>query len=270
MANDTKTKPKKDEVIEKKSKTKTTKKEEPTESSLYFFYTEGCGWCKKVMPHIDALNEEGHNILKLDLANGDNRKLQDEVKKEYSHQCGTPYFVDGETGNTICGFREKDVLEKWAKGEEIPQPVRPTGPPPKLPLHGADDKEVNKWKKEYGEWLKKNEKLPNVKPADELLAMPRPKSDPPPPPTPTATDEELNEWKGKYEAWSKENSHLPNMVPGDTIVERFKQRRDAQANPNQPNVQQVPNNNSLSPDQNARLTRLEQKVDKLIKHLGVK
>ena len=27
---------------------------------------------------------------------------------------------------------------------------------------------------------------------------------------------------------------------------------------------------SLTPDQNARLSRLEQKVDKLIKHLGVK
>ena len=46
-----------------------------SESKLYFFYTIGCGWCKKVMPHIDALNEEGHNILKLDLADGDNKKL---------------------------------------------------------------------------------------------------------------------------------------------------------------------------------------------------
>ena len=260
MANDTKTKPKKDEVIEEKSK-KTTKEE----SALYFFYTQGCGWCKKVMPHVDELIKEGHEILKLDLADGDNQKLQNEVKAEYKAQCGTPWFVDAETGNQICGFREKDVLEKWAKGEEIPQPVRPTGPPPNPPLHGASEEDEGKWKKEYNEWYKKNDKLPNVKTAEELLKLPRPKSDPPKPPTPTATDEELEKWKKEYDVWSKENSHLPNMIPSDTIVERFKQRRDAQGNQSA-----MQGGAKLSPDQEARLTRVEQKLDKLIKHLGVK
>ena len=55
-------------------------KEEKKESALYFFYTTGCGWCNKAMPFIDELNKEGYEILKLDLADGDNRKLQDEVK----------------------------------------------------------------------------------------------------------------------------------------------------------------------------------------------
>ena len=50
--------------------------------------------------------------------------------------------------------KEKDVLEKWAKGEEIPQPVRPTGPPPKPPLMGASKEEEEKWTKEYDEWYK--------------------------------------------------------------------------------------------------------------------
>ena len=142
MANDTKTKPKKDEVIEEKSK-KTTKEE----SALYFFYTQGCGWCKKVMPHVDELIKEGHEILKLDLADGDNQKLQNEVKAEYKAQCGTPWFVDAETGNQICGFREKDVLEKWLAGEDIPAPPRPKGPIPKIPLMGAPESEIKNWKK---------------------------------------------------------------------------------------------------------------------------
>ena len=259
MTEDTKVKPKEVEVSN-------TKTQEEKESSLYFFYTQGCGWCKKVMPHVDALIKEGYDILKLDLVDGDNRKLQEEVKKEYKHQCGTPYFVDGETGNTICGFREKDILEKWAKGEEIPQPVRPTGPPPKPPLMGASKKEEKTWKKEYDEWYKKNKKLPNVKTADELLKLPRPKSDPPKPPSPNATDKELDKWKEDYDKWMKKNSHLPNMIPGETIVQRFKQRRDGQGNiPNQP--AQATN---LNPEQEARLQRVEQKLDKLIKHLGVK
>ena len=172
----------------KKSKTKST------ETSLYYFFTQGCGFCKKVDPIVDELIKEGHNILKLDLADGNNRSLQDEVKNKYNAQCGTPWFVDGETGNQICGYREKDVLEKWAKGEEIPQPVRPTGPPPKVPLMDASDEEVKTWKKEYGEWYKKNEKLPNVKDAEQMLKLPRPKTEPPKPPSPTASDKELDKW----------------------------------------------------------------------------
>ena len=239
--------------------------DDEADSPWYYFYSQGCGWCKRVDPIVDTLISEGYDILKLDLADGNNKKLQDEVKKEYKHQCGTPYFVNSETGNSICGFREKDVLEKWAKGEEIPQPVRPTGPPPKPPLHGASEEDEGKWKKEYNEWYKKNDKLPNVKTAEELLKLPRPKSDPPKPPTPTATDEELEKWKKEYDVWSKENSHLPNMIPSDTIVERFKPRRDAQGNQSA-----MQGGAKLSPDQEARLTRVEQKLDKLIKHLGVK
>ena len=244
--------------------------EEKKESTLYFFYTTGCGWCKKVEPLIDELNNEGYEILKLDLADGDNRKLQDAVKKEYKHQCGTPYFVDSETGNTICGYREKDVLEKWAKGEEIPQPVRPTGPPPKVPLMDASDEEVKTWKKEYGKWYKKNKELPNVKEAEQLLKLPRPKTEPPKPPMPNLNDEQLNKWGEEYSKWTEENKHLPNLLPVETILERFKQRRDGVNNP--PSNNQQPNvvTKSISPEAEARITRVEQKLDKLMKHLGVK
>ena len=186
-----------------KAKTSEKKKTKSKESTLYYFYTQGCGWCKRVDPIVDTLISEGYDILKLDLANGDNQSLVNEIKKEYNHQCGTPYLVDSESGNMICGYREKDILEKWAKGEEIPQPVRPTGPPPKVPLMDADDKETDKWKKEYNEWYKKNDKLPNIKTADEVLSLPRPKTEIPTPPNMNSTDEELSKWQKGYDKWSK-------------------------------------------------------------------
>jgi len=261
-----------------KSKNTTKVKEEPLvevkeqkkESTLYFFYTTGCGWCKKVIPLIDELNKDGYDILKLDLADGDNRKLQDEVKKEYKHQCGTPYFVDSETGNTICGFRENDVLEKWAKGEEIPQPVRPTGPPPKMPLMGASKEEETKWKKEYNIWYKKNDKLPNVKSADEMLKLPRPKTEPPKPPGQGADDKAIDEWVKEYDVWKEKNSHLPGLIEGKQIADRFKAARDGNPMPNQPGQQPPMAGGGLNPEAEARITRIEQKVDKLIRHLGVK
>ena len=237
---------------------------EETASQWYYFYSQGCGFCKKAEPIVDELNKEGHNILKLDMAEADNQGLSNELKKEYKAQCGTPWFINAETGHQVCGFREKDIIEKWVKGEEIPQPVRPTGPPPKVPLMGADAKEIKSWKKEYNVWYKKNEKLPNVKTASQLLELPRPKTDPPKPPAPNADDKALNTWKEEYDKWAEENTHLPNVIPGDTIVERFKQRRDGVAN--QPSGGAA----KLNPEQEARLQRVEQKLDKLIKHLGVK
>ena len=83
---------------------------------------------------------------------------------------------------------------------------------------------------------------------------------------PQTTDEQIDSWGEEMKVWQEENKHLPNMIPSETIVQRFKQRRDAQAN--QPPM--GPTTAKLSPDQEARLTRVEQKLDKLIRHLGVK
>ena len=72
-----------------KSKEKSQVKEENVEvveetSPWLYFYSVGCGWCKRVDPLVDQLNEEGHNILKLDLADPDNQALNAELKKEYN------------------------------------------------------------------------------------------------------------------------------------------------------------------------------------------
>ena len=111
--------------IKPKEVSKNTKTEETKESSWYYFYSVGCGFCKRVDPIVDELIKEGHDILRLDVAEGDNQKLTQELKKEYNVQCGTPWFINAETGKGVCGFREKDVLEKWLKGEDIPEPPRP-------------------------------------------------------------------------------------------------------------------------------------------------
>ena len=68
----------------KTKENKTAKKQDstPQEPTLYFFYTQGCGWCKKVDPIVDELIADGYEILKLDLADGENNKLQAEIKKE--------------------------------------------------------------------------------------------------------------------------------------------------------------------------------------------
>jgi thiol-disulfide isomerase/thioredoxin len=251
-----------------KSKDKKVKEEvkenSPTQSTLYYFYTVGCGFCKKAEPIVDELIKEGHDILKLDLAEKDNQGLKKELHDKYGKQCGTPWFIDAETGNQLCGYREKNIIEKWVNGEDIPAPPRPNSPPPKIPFMKAPESEVNQWKKDYDKWCVDNQHVPNLPSVDELLSRPRPNTQPPTAPQPNATDEQIEEWGAKYEEWAKDNTHLPNLQPAKTIVNRLKQQRDQRNNP-QP-VNSVPSN----PDLEARFQRIEQKMDKLIKHLGVK
>ena len=180
-------------------------------SPLYYFYSQGCGFCKKSEPIIDELNKEGHDILKLDLADKDNAAINKELKEKYKAQCGTPWFINAETGHQICGFREKDIVEKWVKGEEIPEPPRPKGPPP-------------------------------------------------PPPQDMENKDQVEEWKTKYEAWVKENDHMPNLPPSDQMLQRIKQQKKMMEQ------RQAQQNGNLE----VRISIMEQKLDRLLNHLGVK
>jgi len=241
-------------------------KQEKQESQWYYFYSQGCGFCKKSEPIVDELNKSGKygEILKLDLAQGDNQKLNSELKKEYNAQCGTPWFINAETGKGICGYREKDVIEKWLNGEDIPEPPRPKGPMPKLPLGNAGQKEIDAWKKDYRVWKKENSHLPNLQTTEQILERPRPNTEPPAPPAVNANDEQLDEWSKSYNKWKKENSHLPNLQPVENILDNFKRRRDAM------NAQNSNNTSGVNIALENKIKSMESKLDKLIKHLGVK
>ena len=241
------------------------KNEEGTSPWLYF-YSVGCGFCKRVDPIVDELIKDGHDILKLDVSDPDNAGLNNEIKTKYSTQCGTPWFINSETGKGVCGYREKDVLEKWLDGEDIPAPPRPKSPMPKPPLMECPKEEEEKWIEDYAKWSEENSHLPNLQTAQQILDRPRPKTEPPKPPLPNFTDEQFDEWGKEYDKWRSKNDHLPNLQPGSTIVQRFKQR--GAPGQVQGQASQVPS--GITPDQNARIQRLEQKMDKLMKHLGVK
>ena len=246
-----------EEVKNNAENTKDVEVVEETQSPWYYFYSVGCGFCKKVEPIVDELNKDGHDILKLDVSDPENQKISQELKKEYKAQCGTPWFINIETGKQVCGYREKDVLEKWLNGEDIPAPPRPKGPMPKIPLMGVDGKEEAKWKKDYKEWAEENSHLPNLQSADQILARPRPKTEPPKPPMPNSTDEQLDEWGKEYDKWVGENKHLPNLQPSKVILDRMKNARNQQMPTGGGNLEQ-------------RIGMLEQKLDRLMNHLGVR
>ena len=187
--------------------------EEEKLSPLYYFYSVGCGFCKRVDPIVDELIKEGHDILKLDLSDKENQEVQKEVKEKYNLKCGTPWFVNADTGHQICGFREKDILLKWVNGEEIPEPPKPKSPPPKPPQN-FDNKE------------------------------------------------QVDAWKTEYEKWKTENDHMPNLPTTDQMLQRLQQQKKMME-------QRQQQQGGANPVLEARISMIEQKLDRLLKHLGV-
>ena len=177
------------------------------ESTLYYFNSVGCAFCKKIDPIVEKLNKEGYDILSLDIAEKDNQGLHREIENKYDLRCGTPFLVDGSNGNNICGEANEEMIKKWVDGEEIPKPPTPKSPAPPLPQNFDDEEKIDKFKKDY------------------------------------------NKWK-------KENKHLPNLHSAEQIVERFKQQWEARKKQQQ----------SLD----VRMGVVEEKLDKLMSHLGVK
>ena len=80
---------------------------------------------------------------------------------------------------------------------------------------------------------------------------------------PTSADEELDKWAEEYDKWKAENGHLPNLQPSDVLLSRLKQQRDTM----QQQQQQQSQVNSAGLEK--RISLIEDKLDRLIKHLGV-
>jgi len=125
----------------KKTAKKTAKKTKKEKHNLLYIMNPKCGWCKKADPVVEELTKDGYEIITLDVTQPDQAERANEAKAKHNAQCGTPLFLDAETGNMACGFREKDVLEKWAKGEEMPAPA----PRPERPQQGQMHKLEYVW-----------------------------------------------------------------------------------------------------------------------------
>ena len=100
-------------------------KKSKNESTLYYFYSQGCAYCKQVEPIVDKLNEGDYDILKLDLVEPDNAGLKREIENKYDLRCGTPWLVDASSGKQICGYRDEAVIKLWADGKDVPETPKP-------------------------------------------------------------------------------------------------------------------------------------------------
>ena len=146
-----------------------TTKKSKKESTLYYFHSIGCAFCKQIDPIIEKLNKEGYDILRLDVGETDNNGLHKEVQEKYKIDCGTPLLIDVDSGNYICGYRGSDIIKKWADGEQIPEILKPKSPPPPPPQNYKDENEIEDWKEKFKNWKQENNHLLNLPKTDVML-----------------------------------------------------------------------------------------------------
>lgn len=83
---------------------------------LVEFYGQECPHCAKVAPMVEKLKKDlGVTVEQYEVwHNDDNLKKFREL--DTGHCGGVPFFINTDTGQTICGETVYENLEKWAKG----------------------------------------------------------------------------------------------------------------------------------------------------------
>ena len=154
-------------------------KKSKKKSTLYYFHSVGCAFCKQIDPIVEKLNSEGYDILSLDMSENDNRGLHREIENKYDLRCGTPFLVDASNGKNVCGNATEEMIKAWVDGEEIPESLeqpKPKSPPPPLPKDWNSTEEVKKFTNEYDKWVTENNHIPNLQTVEQIMSRFKPKS----------------------------------------------------------------------------------------------
>ena len=136
---------------------------------LWYVYSNRCRFCSKSDDSVKKLIEEGHDIQCVDITSDpENIKRINNLKKKFGINCGTPMFVNIETGHHVCGARSDEILHKWINGEEIPQP-KGQMPSPLTDTEINDPEKIKKFTDDYNKWLELNKHIPNLPPPDVII-----------------------------------------------------------------------------------------------------
>ena len=72
---------------------------------LFYIMNPNCGWCKKADPVVDELIKNGFEITTLDVSNKEEAQQAKELQSKHEVRCGTPLFIESETGNIVDSER---------------------------------------------------------------------------------------------------------------------------------------------------------------------
>jgi hypothetical protein len=85
---------------------------------LIFFYGLECPHCIRIEKLVDKLNTAGYTIKKVETwHNKKNEDLFEKLDCEDEPCGGVPFFLNQNTGKTVCGEVTYKELKEWADGK---------------------------------------------------------------------------------------------------------------------------------------------------------
>ncbi len=85
---------------------------------ILFFYGLECPYCIVVEKHVDKLIGEGFNIKKVEVwHNKENDELLMRLDVGKNMCGGVPFFLNQNSGESICGETTYKEIRKWAEGK---------------------------------------------------------------------------------------------------------------------------------------------------------
>jgi len=91
-----------------------------TEDTIIFYYSNSCGWCSKMKPGVEALEEEGYKFKWIEGSDEEGSELIDNCIKNHMTSGGVPQFICSKTDEIHVGaFADENgeldqiALKEW-------------------------------------------------------------------------------------------------------------------------------------------------------------
>jgi len=86
-----------------------------TRDTVIFYFSDGCGWCQRMMPVVENLQSEGYSFHWANVGDAGARAVVDDCFREYMTSTSTPQFICVNNGEIKVGaFLQEEGLKDFA------------------------------------------------------------------------------------------------------------------------------------------------------------
>ena len=144
-------------------------------SPIYYFTRSGCGWCKKMQPSIEQINNTLSDEQKIQIHNIDEEKskvIYNSIINRYKLKRIVPMLYNSNIGTYLIGYQDKRNVEQFLKANPLKE-RKPLSPMPTFDIQESNKKDFDNWKKSVILWYEKNKNdLPtNVISQEKMIGM---------------------------------------------------------------------------------------------------
>ena len=144
-------------------------------SPIYYFTRSGCGWCKKMQPSIEHINNTLSDEQKIQIHNTDEEKsksIYHSIITRHKLKRIVPLLYNSNIGTYLLGYQDKKNLQQFLKANPLKE-RNSLKPIPTFDIQNSSKKDFDNWRKDVILWyeINKNKLPPNVVDKEKVIDM---------------------------------------------------------------------------------------------------